>query len=158
MGALAARAGHRTHPMKTISRLALAAALALAPGCLGTRTGRPERIGTRNVAEFSRSDAAEPTAWLRVLVGGARPRVRGYVKSTPIELERREQGRLHWVYDQAFVLVGRVSPRGETMRIDDDGNETYTGSYKLEHAVLMLLGGGREDEVKLSPMPNPRRG
>lgn len=141
------------------SRLALMAALALAlPGCLGTRTGRPERIGTRNVQEFTRSDTADPTAWLRVLVGGARPRVRGYVKSTTIQLERREQGRLHFIYDQAFVLVGRVSPRGETMRIDDEGNETYTGSYKLEHAVLMLLGGGREDEVKLAPMPTPRRG
>lgn len=128
----------------------------VAPGCLGTRHGRPERIGTRNVQEFSRSDLAEPIEWRRVLVGAPRPKVRGYVKTTTVELRRRAESSFHFVYDSDFQLVGRVSSTGETRRIDADGRETAEGSYSLEHAALVLLGGSREDQVTLAPMPDPR--
>jgi hypothetical protein len=137
------------------SILALALVLA-APGCLGTRHGRPERIGTRNVQEFSRADLAEPIQWRRVLVGAPRPKVRGYVKTSTVEVARRTDSSFHFVYDSDFHLVGRISSTGETRRIDADGAETSEGSYALEHGVLVLLGGAREDTVTLAPMPSPR--
>lgn len=140
----------------TLRLASLALALVATPGCLGTRTGRPDQLGSRNVQEFSRSDTAPPTEWQRVLIGAPRPKVRGYVKSTPVTLGRREEGRIHFVYDPDFNLVGRVSPRGETQRIDARGDEHHEGSFKLEHAVLLLLGGGADDVVKLTSMPDPR--
>lgn len=139
-----------------LASLALAL-VATTPGCLGTRTGHPDEIGTRNVREFSRTDSAEATEWQRVLIGAPRPKVRGYVKSSPVTLGHRQEGRIHFVYDPDFRLVGRVSPRGETQRIDARGDEHHEGSFKLEHAVLLLLGGAANDEVKLTSMPNPRR-
>ncbi|MBX3470081.1 MAG: hypothetical protein KF878_24660 [Planctomycetes bacterium] len=143
----------------TTLRLAgLALALVAAAGCAGTRTGHPDRIGSRNVQEFSRFDRAEPVSWRRVLVGVPRPRVRGYVKSARVDFEHREEGLVHFIYDSDFKLIGRVSPRGETLRIDRDGRERREGSFRVEHAVLLLLNAGREEEVKLAPMPDPRRG
>ncbi|MCO5167699.1 MAG: hypothetical protein M9894_15235 [Planctomycetes bacterium] len=144
----------------TTLRLAgLALALAAAPGCMGTRTGHPDQIGSRNVEEFSRFDRAEPVAWRRVLVGVPRPRVRGYVKSTKVAYKgERDEGLIHFVYDSDFRLVGRVSPQGETRRIDARGGERREGSFRIEDAVLLLLNAGRAEEVKLAPMPEPRRG
>lgn len=143
------------HPLRFAS-FALALVVTT-PGCLDTRTGHPDEIGTRNVQEFSRTDSAAPAEWQRVLIGAPRPKVRGYVKSTPIILGHRQEGRLHFVYDPDFRLVGRVSPRGETQRIDARGDEHHEGSFKLDHAVLLLLGGAADDEVKLTSMPDPRR-
>ena len=85
------------------------ALVAATPGCLGTRSGHPDEIGSRNVQEFSRTDTAEPTEWSRVLIGAPRPRVRGYVKSMPVAFGgHREEGRVHFVYGPDFNLVGRV--------------------------------------------------
>lgn len=141
----------------TTLRLASLGLALVTAGCLGTRTGHPEHIGSRNVQEFSRTDKAEPTLWRRVLIGAPRPKVRGYVQSSRVDLGRREEGSFHFVYDPDFTLVGRVSPRGETYRIDARGDERRQGSFMLEHAVLLLLDGGADDEVKLVTMPEPRR-
>lgn len=140
------------HP---ITRLALVLVLAAAPGCLGTRTGRPEVIGSRNVKAFTRTDRADATRWARVLIGAPKPKIRGYVRSVPVS-ERRDQGLLHFVYDPDFRLVGRVSPTGVTKRIDLKGREHDEGHFSLELACLLLLGAGKEEEVKLTSMPDPR--
>lgn len=144
-----------TRPTLRLASLALA--LVVTPGCLGTRSGHPDEIGSRNVQEFTRSDTAEPTSWRRVLIGMGRPKVRGYVKSLPVPLRgHREVAHIHFVYDPDFALVGRVSSNGETYRIDRRGDERHEGNFKLEHAVLLLLGAEADDVVKLASMPNPR--
>lgn len=144
---------------RTTLRLAsLALALVAMPGCLGTRSGHPDVIGSRNVQEFSRTDTAEATAWRRVLIGAPRPRVRGYVKSMPVKFSgHRQTAHIHFVYDTDFKLIGRVSSHGDTFRIDRRGDEHHEGSYKLEHAALLLLEADADDEVKLTSMPDPRR-
>ena len=81
----------------------------LLSGCLGTYTGRPERRGARNVESRTRPDLAKPGIWRQVIIGQPPKEIlEGYLNTT--------RGGSHWVYDAEFLLIGRISPAGRTMR------------------------------------------
>ncbi len=132
-------------------------ACAGAPGCLGTRHGHPDTIGSRNVKPFGRADAAPARAWRQVLIGQPRPAVRGYLRTESVQAGRdgRETREVHWIYDHDFKLRGQVSSEGVTVRIDHRGAEHREGAHDLRNAVRLVLGAAARDELQLAPMPDP---
>ncbi len=135
-----------------VSLAAIAATLLLV-GCVGVHQGRPESRGVRSVESRGRVDAASAVAWRQIEVGHPPKATHvGYLKTE----HRGALGESHWVYDGAFTLVGRVSPRGKTVRITLEGREVDEGNFALEHALLRLFGYAKERAVHLEPMPDPR--
>jgi hypothetical protein len=134
-------------------RLLLVALLVVpAAGCIGTRHGRPETIGT-----VEQQTPLAPTAyrWQQALIGDARPKVLGYVKTLRHQVGYRQYAESHMVYDLDFQLVGRISTRGETRKISPKGQETSVGSFSDDKAVLFLLTGDVAVYIKLVPMVEP---
>lgn len=134
-------------------RLVLLALLVVpAAGCVGTRHGHPDVL---NTVEEQTPIAPAAYRWQQALVGDARPKVLGYVKTLQHRVGYRQDAESHMVYDLDFQLVGRISSRGETVRIDPKGRETVVGSYSDDKAVLLLLTGDLAVYIKLVPMVEP---
>jgi hypothetical protein len=154
-------AQYHARPMTAPRRLSLGLlllALAPLPGCLGYRTGRPERIASQSIHPRGRLDRPAAVEWRQVLIGTPpHATVRGYVRSDEVPLEgSRETATTHLVYDRDFRLVGRCSPVGQTYRIDVAGGEHPQGNLPLDVACLLLLEADKTDEVHLAAMPAPR--
>ncbi len=134
--------------------LALVASAALA-GCLDTHSGHPDRhprVRTVSSSDPSATDARAGVLWRQLELGDPpKSTLLGYLKTQPLEY-----GELHWVYDDTFALVGRISPRGEVHRIELDGRERSEGHFALHHAILKLFGQQRERPIHFTAMPEPR--
>lgn len=133
--------------------LAIVASAALA-GCLDTHSGHPERHGVRVVSTSNSSDTdpRKNVLWRQLELGHPpKSTLVGYLKTQPLDY-----GELHWVYDDMFTLIGRISPQGEVHRIERDGRERAEGYFALHHAVLKLFGQVRERPVHFTAMPEPR--
>lgn len=134
-------------------RLLLVASLVVpAAGCIGTRHGHPDVM---NTVEQQTPLTPDAHRWQQALVGDARPKVLGYVKTLRHEVGYRQYAESHMVYDLDFQLVGRISSRGETVRISPKGKETVVGSFTDDKAVLLLLTGDLAVYCKLIPMVEP---
>lgn len=126
----------------------------LLTGCLGVNTGRPEGRGARNVKSTTRKDVAVAIDWSQILLGaGPKAKLMGYLKTMPTA-----DGRTHWVYDTQFKLVGRVSPRGQTIAIRRNGREVTEGHFGLRHAMLKLFGHDKDRPITFRVMPPPQEG
>lgn len=136
----------------TLRLVLLALLIVPAAGCIGTRHGRPELIGT---VEQQTPLAPKDYAWQQALIGDVRPKVLGYVKTLEHRVGYRQTAQTHMVYDLDFQIVGRISSRGETVRISPKGQETVVGSFADDKAVLLLLTGNLGQYVKLIPMVEP---
>ena len=129
--------------------LGLAAALA---GCLGVNHGHPETRGPRYISSQQRADVATPVRWRQILLGSPpKPLMAGYLRS---EDRGRNRGG-HVVYDPDFRIIGRISPKGNTIRIVQ-GVERNVGGYALKNALRRLYLRDLRTEVSLKPMPAPR--
>ena len=129
--------------------LGLATALA---GCLGVNHGHPETRGPRYVSSQPRVDVATPVRWRQIVLGSPpKPVMAGYMRS-----EEHGQNRGgHVVYDPDFRIIGRISPKGHTVRIVQ-GVERSVGGYALKNALRRLFLMGLRTEVSLKAMPAPR--
>lgn len=136
----------------TLRLLLVALLLVPAAGCVGTRHGRPDVL---NTVEQQTPLAPDAYRWQQALIGDARPKVLGYVKTLRHHVGYRQYAESHMVYDLDFQLVGRISSRGETVRISPKGKETVLGSFMDDKAVLLLLTGDLAVYVKLVPMVEP---
>jgi hypothetical protein len=75
----------------------------------------------------------------------------GYLRT-----EERGQNRGgHVVYDPDFRIVGRISPKGNTVRVVQ-GVERSVGGYALKNALRRLYLRDLRVEVNLKSMPAPR--
>jgi len=121
----------------------------LLTGCLGTFTGRPERRGPRSIESRSRPDVASPGIWRQVIIGQPPTEtLEGYLHT--------DGSGSHWVYDAEFLLIGRISPAGRTIRVTLRDGEKDLGSYALQHSMLRLFRHAKSTEVNLARMPPPR--
>lgn len=90
-------------------------------------------------------------------MGVPRPKLRGYVKTVPLDVGvRDERPEMYLVYDDDFTLVGRISPRGEVVRLEVRGDETNLGTFYLPKGILLLLTGDLGQELTLAAMPAPQ--
>lgn len=133
----------------------LAAAALLSTGCVGNYTGRPDQRGPRAINAHSRPDLARRVEWRRIMRGaGTSAVLMGYVRTDG--RARAGQQPSYWIYNDEFVLTGRVSPRGRVMKINLDGSEEWVGNYTLELACLRVFGFQSKKTILFEPMPEPR--
>jgi hypothetical protein len=139
--------------MSQTPRLILALGLtAVLAGCLGVNHGHPESRGPRYVSSQKRADVATPVRWRQIFLGSPpKPVMAGYLRT-----EERGQNRGgHVVYDPDFRIVGRISPKGNTVRVVQ-GVERSVGGYALKNALRRLYLRDLRVEVNLKSMPAPR--
>lgn len=136
--------------------LALLALLLVAlPGCLATRSGRPEHTSSRHIQPRGPQDQARPVRWRRILMGaGSRQAHVGYLRSDAVSPGLDPQ-LVHSVYDLNMERVGRMSPSGRTYRQDEFEREQELGLFSLEQGLLSIWGRTEDDLVTLVPMPPP---
>lgn len=123
-------------------------------GCLGVHTGHPESRGPRSVESqhFAAAQRATPVRWKAIYLGAPpKPAHVGYLRTASGGLNRGG----HTVFDPDFNVIGRISPKGNTVRIVQ-GVERNVGGYALKHAILRLHLRAKETEVDLRDMPAPR--
>lgn len=127
----------------------------LAAGCVGNYTGHPEQRGPRTIESRTRPDLAKKVEWRKIMRGaGTRSVLLGYVRT---DTRARAGGAAtYWIYNTDFVMVGRVSPRGQVMAIAPDRTETWAGNYSLKLACLQLFGYTTLKTIRFVGMPPPR--
>ncbi|MHC4393238.1 MAG: hypothetical protein ACYTFT_07895 [Planctomycetota bacterium] len=133
--------------------LALLAPLGLLPACAQNETqGTP--AASESVREAARAPEAfspKPVIAVReVYLDGV---LKGYMKVK--EDERVTEGfRLFLVYDINFVHKGFMTNTGRTHKVRDH-KLVDIGFKSREDSLRILLGGTRDSEVALVPMPEP---
>ncbi|MBL4844139.1 MAG: hypothetical protein JKY65_01320 [Planctomycetes bacterium] len=134
--------------------LILAATL-LATGCVGNYNGLPTERGPRNIKARTRPDLAKKVQWRKIMVGAGKTQsLLGYVRTD--SGAHAGGAATYWIYNKAFVMVGRVSPRGSVVTIDPAGQEKWTGNYSLPLACLHLFGYQTRKTILFESMPAPR--
>lgn len=142
-----------------VLRILLISTLLFAPGCLDTRSGRPNPPNTKPVfvsaARIPGLNAPPPDQWDRVFIGELpRPHLEGYMRTrTTFDDDRALV--LHWVYDNEFRLTGVITDNGKTTRFDQHGKPTYVGALKTDEGLLAIFGHEQLAPVHFVPMPAP---
>ena len=137
-------------------RLLILLSLSALAGCVGVNRGHPRTRGARNIeltAPNQPFGAVLGPKWRQIFLGAPpKPVLIGYIRTVDSEPEFG----MHWVYDDHFTLVGRVSPKGQTVRSHGGTREVGHGNFNLSFALLRLFDRKITEEISLARMPPPR--